>query len=114
VTLDQAAGALIQLLDRKTGRAWASEQHPLATFRYQMFSADDFKRYNSAYNRSPRMSNDFGKPGLEKFPVASRTWQATWNRRPWLRMRRGCGSWPNCACPQPKPRWPTSSRGLSG
>ena len=77
MALDQSTGSLVQLLDRKTGRAWASPQHPLATFRYQMFSADDFKRYNSVYNRSPRMSNDFGKPGLEKIPVPSRTWQAT-------------------------------------
>ena len=37
VALDQAAGGLIQLLDRNTGRAWASPQHPLATFGYQMF-----------------------------------------------------------------------------
>jgi hypothetical protein len=77
VALDPATGALVQLLDRKTGRAWASAQHPLAAFRYQMFSADDLTRYNRAYNRTPGMSNDFGKPGLENIPAPSRTWQAT-------------------------------------
>jgi hypothetical protein len=75
LSLDPATGAIVGFEDRKTGRQWASPQHPLASFRYQTFTAADFLRFNSTYNRSTRMSNDFGKPGLEKYPVQSRTWQ---------------------------------------
>ena len=77
VALDPASGAIIQLQDRKTHREWASPQHPIATFRYQTFSAADYLYYNRTYNRSPRLDADFGKPGLEKYPVISRTWLAT-------------------------------------
>ena len=72
--LDAATGAILRLQDRKTGREWASAQHPLASFRYQTFTSADFARFNKAYNTRP-MGYDFSKPGLEKYPVQSRTWQ---------------------------------------
>jgi hypothetical protein len=72
--LDAATGAIQRFQDRKTGREWASAQHPLASFRYQTFTSADFARFNKAYNTRP-MGYDFSKPGLEKYPVQSRTWQ---------------------------------------
>jgi len=72
--LDAATGAIQRLQDCKTGREWASAQHPLASFRYQTFTSADFARFNKAYNTRP-MGYDFSKPGLEKYPVQSRTWQ---------------------------------------
>ena len=74
VGLDAATGAIRRLQDRKTGHDWASAQHLLASFRYQTFTSADFARFNKAYNTRP-MGYDFSKPGLEKYPVQSRTWQ---------------------------------------
>jgi len=74
VALDTTTGAIRRLHDRKTGREWASAQHLLSSFRYQTFTSADFARFNRAYNTRP-MGYDFSKPGLEKYPVQSRTWQ---------------------------------------
>jgi hypothetical protein len=74
VSLDPATGSIRQLQDRKTGREWASVQHFLASFRYQTFTSADFGRFNHIYNTQP-MGFDFSKPGIEKYPVQSRTWQ---------------------------------------
>ncbi len=74
VALDPATGSIMRLQDRKTGREWASAQHVLAGFHYQTFTSADFARYNHDYNTQP-MGFDFSKPGIEKYPVQSRTWQ---------------------------------------
>jgi hypothetical protein len=76
VSLDPATGSIRRLQDRKTGREWASAQHLLASFRYQTFTSADFDRFNQAYNTEP-MHYDSSKPGIEKYPVQSRTWQPT-------------------------------------
>lgn len=75
LTLDPASGAIVKLKNRKTARDWASAQHPLASFRYETFTSADFARFNAEYNTAKFAANDFGKPGLEKYPVESRTWQ---------------------------------------
>jgi hypothetical protein len=76
VALDPGTGSITRLQDRKTGREWASVQHGLASFRYQTFTGADFARFNQAYNTQP-MGFDFSKPGIQKYPVQSRTWQPT-------------------------------------
>ena len=88
VSLDPATGSIRRLQDRKTGREWASAQHLLASFRYQTFTKADFDRFNHAYNTEP-MGYDFSKPGLEKYPVQSRTWQPTAARNVGRRRRAG-------------------------
>lgn len=75
VALDPSHGAIVKLRDRKTGREWASPEHPLALFSYQTFTSADFARFNAQYNTQSFAYNDFGKPGMEKFPAESRTWQ---------------------------------------
>ena len=75
VSLDPSHGAIVKLRDRKTGREWASPEHPLALFSYQTFTSADFARFNAQYNTQSFAYNDFGKPGMDKFPVESRTWQ---------------------------------------
>jgi hypothetical protein len=74
LALDGVTGVIRRLQDRRSGREWASAQHPLAAFCYQMFTKADFDRFNHAYNTQP-MGYDFSKPGLEKYPVQSRTFQ---------------------------------------
>jgi hypothetical protein len=75
VRLDPASGAIVKLKNLKTGRDWASPEHPLASFRYETFTSADFARFNAEYNTAKFAANDFGKPGLERYPVESRTWQ---------------------------------------
>ena len=75
VSLDPSHGAIVKLRDRKTGREWASPEHPLALFSYQTFTSADFARFNAQYNTQSFAYNDFGKPGMDKFPVESRIWQ---------------------------------------
>src|ERR1035438_8608710 len=40
-----------------------------------MFEAASFARFNSQYNTAKFASNDFGKPGMDKYPVKAKTWQ---------------------------------------
>lgn len=79
LSLDSKTGAILRLLDRKTGREWASPKHPLALFSYQTFSSSDCQRYvhqyGSRYPEIPWVNNVWGKPGLENYPVASRIWE---------------------------------------
>ena len=74
LSLDPTTGSIKRLKDRKTGREWASPQHLLASFRYQMYAAEEFDRFNHDFNTRP-MGYDFRKPGMEKYAVQSRTWQ---------------------------------------
>jgi hypothetical protein len=75
LSLDPSHGAIVKLRDRKTGREWASSEHPLALFRYQTFTSADFARFNSQYNTQRFADNDFGKPGMNQYPDESRTRQ---------------------------------------
>lgn len=75
VSLDPSHGAIVKLRDRKTGREWASPEHQLGSFNYQTFTSADFARFNAQYNTQSFAYNDFGKPGMDKFPVESHTWQ---------------------------------------
>lgn len=75
ISLDPATGAIRRLRNLTTGREWASAQHVLAWFRYQTYTSADFHRFNQAYNTRP-MHYDFSKPGIGKYPVPSRTWEA--------------------------------------
>lgn len=80
LALDPANGSVVKLTDRRTGRAWASPEHPLALFQYQTFTSADFARFNAQYNTQKFAANDFGKPGMEAFPTVSRTWQPVLER----------------------------------
>lgn len=75
VVIDPAHGGLVKLKDRTNGREWASAEHPLAVFRYQTFTSADFARFNRQYNTQSFAYNDFGKPGMDRFPVQSHTWE---------------------------------------
>lgn len=76
LAFDPATGAIIRMLNRTTGRVWASSQQPLALFSYQTLSAQDYAAYMQRYitiktNWAPR---DFGKPGIANFKATSAEW----------------------------------------
>jgi hypothetical protein len=76
LALDSATGAIIRLRSKKSGREWASADHPLALFSYQTLSQQDYARFFSNYVISTEgwAKKDFGKPNMERFGAESRTW----------------------------------------
>ncbi|MDO9542110.1 MAG: DUF5054 domain-containing protein, partial [Kiritimatiellia bacterium] len=86
LALDPVTGALRQFQNRKTGRQWASVNHPLALFTYQTFSQADYNRFMKQYltQRPLWALQDFGKPGMEKFEPLSQVYlprlKTAWNR----------------------------------
>lgn len=74
--LDPKTGAIHRLRNKKTGREWASADHPLALFSYQTLSHEDYVRYLSAYTviKADWLSFDLGKPNIERFGAKSQEW----------------------------------------
>jgi hypothetical protein len=88
VALDPKTGAISQLRSKKTGREWASPEHPLALFSYQTQSKADFDRFLANYVRGPIswwQPLDLGKPNIERLGAESREWipqpQGVWAGR---------------------------------
>jgi hypothetical protein len=84
VALDTGTGAITKLRSKKTGRDWASPDHPLALFSYQTLSKADYDVFLANYltTKESWAPQDFGKPNIEHFGATSQTWQpaltATW------------------------------------
>ncbi len=76
LALDPGTGAIIRLRNKKSGREWASADHPLALFSYQTLSQQDYARFFSNYVISTEdwAKKDFGKPNIERFGAESRDW----------------------------------------
>ena len=76
VALDPKTGAICRLRAKANGREWASPEHPLALFSYQMLSKADYDRFIAKYITAKTWwaPMDFGKPQIDKFGAQSRTW----------------------------------------
>jgi Domain of unknown function (DUF5054) len=74
--LDSRTGAIRTLRSKSSHRDWATEEHPLALFAYQMLSKEDYDRFLASYvtSKADWAPKDFGKPNIEHFGVQSRTW----------------------------------------
>jgi len=66
-------GALIDLVDLRTGRQWAGPSG-LARFGYTGYDTGDYARFFRTYTHSQFTANDFGKPGLEGYHVHHVEW----------------------------------------
>lgn len=79
VALDPNTGAITRLVEKRTRRSWASQQHPLALFAYQTLTQADYTAFLNTYVRSKDWwaPQDFGKPNLERFPAQSKSWTPT-------------------------------------
>ena len=79
LALDARTGAITKLHSKKTGRDWASEQHPLALFVYQTLSKADYDKFLDDYvvSKDWWAPRDFGKPNIEHFHAESRDWFPT-------------------------------------
>jgi hypothetical protein len=76
VALDPGTGAICRLRNKRSGREWASADHPLALFSYQTLSPQDYARFFSNYVISTEdwAKKDFGKPNIERFGAESQNW----------------------------------------
>ena len=74
---DPKTGALHRLKNKKTGREWASPDHPLALFSYQTLSQQDYTDYRAKYlvMQASWAQFDFGKPRIEHFGARNQEWQ---------------------------------------
>jgi hypothetical protein len=72
----EGTGAIHRLRNNKTGREWASPDHPLALFSYQTLSQQDYSHFFDSYVVSSEdwAKKDFGKPNIERFCAASQVW----------------------------------------
>lgn len=68
---DAANGAIIHLEDRRSGRVWADENHPLGLFRYELFSQADYDRFYRQYAINKRTVASWAIPDLTKPGMAS-------------------------------------------
>jgi len=76
ITLDSNTGAITRLVSKRSGRNWASTDHPLALFTYQTLTQEDYKAFLNSYVVSKEWwaPQDFGKPNIERFQPESRDW----------------------------------------
>lgn len=74
--LDEKTGAIQRLRNKKSGREWASPDHPLALFSYQTLSQQDYSEYRKKYLvlESNWSLKDFGKPNIEHFGAKNQDW----------------------------------------
>jgi hypothetical protein len=76
LALDRKTGAIARLRNKKSGREWASPEHPLALFVYQTLSKSDYDVYRGSYVvlKEAWTERDFGKPNIAHFGAESRDW----------------------------------------
>ena len=76
LALDPGTGAVRRLRSRRSGREWASADHPLALFSYQTLSPQDYSRFFANYviSNEDWAKKDFGKPNIERFGAEHRDW----------------------------------------
>jgi len=77
LAIDPRSGAIYRLRNKKSGREWASADHPLALISYQTLSPADYAGFFANYiiSTADWAKKDFGKPNIERFGAASREWQ---------------------------------------
>lgn len=76
IALDPRTGAILALIHKKTQRAWASPQNPLALFTYQTLGAEAFDAFIASYLTVKTWwgPQDFGKPNIAHFGATTREW----------------------------------------
>jgi hypothetical protein len=79
LAIDPRSGAIYRLRNKKSGREWASADHPLALISYQTLSPADYAGFFANYiiSTADWAKKDFGKPNIARFGAASREWQTS-------------------------------------
>lgn len=76
IALDPRTGAILALVNKQTGRAWASPQNPLALFTYQTLGPEAYDAFIASYLTVKTWwgPQDFGKPNIAHFGAVTREW----------------------------------------
>lgn len=79
IRFDPTTGAIISLVQKSRGREWASVEHPLGLFMYEIFSQADYDRFAAQYLINMEWCAgwaipDFTKPGIDKTNVVHHCW----------------------------------------
>jgi hypothetical protein len=76
LAFDPSTGAISRLRSKKSGREWASADHPLALFSYQTLSQQDYTQFFANYviSNADWAKKDFGKPNIDRFGAEHRDW----------------------------------------
>jgi len=76
--IDPNTGAIHRLRNQRTGREWASPEHPIALFCYQTLSQEDYEKFLAAYltTKADWAWKDFGKPNIGRYGARSQNWSA--------------------------------------
>jgi hypothetical protein len=79
LSIDSKTGAIQRLMNKKSRREWASNDHPLGLFSYQTLSQQDYSQFFASYVISEEdwAKKDFGKPNIERFGAQSQEWLPT-------------------------------------
>ena len=98
VALDPGTGAITRLRNKKSGREWASADHPLALFSYQTLSQQDYARFFSNYVISTEdwAKKDSVNPTLSVLERKAATGHHPWRSSRWRRMLKLIMCWPVC------------------
>lgn len=77
--LDASTGTIIHLIEKSTGRNWASSNSSMGGLWYQVFSEADYDRYLDEYlaSRPEWGILDNAKPGIGEAGAVSKHWQPT-------------------------------------
>ncbi|SIQ09107.1 protein of unknown function [Alkalispirochaeta americana] len=78
IGFDEETGAICHMRERTSRRLWATRPHPLASYLYETFSAEDYNRFGRQYVRAwpgaeAWARKDFTKPGLEALDIPHQT-----------------------------------------
>jgi hypothetical protein len=78
VRVDPTTGALTSVQNKRSGKYFADDKHPLALFSYQTMSEDDYKRFLASYItvQTDWAPKDFGKPNIGRYGARSKTWHS--------------------------------------
>ena len=118
MALDPKTGAISQLRSKKTGREWASAEHPLALFSYQTQSKADFDKFlASLCSRCDEL--------VATVRSRQAQYRALWRREPGVDYpsRKASGlagkpmaidCWKSCRSPTPKPSVQAERPGRNG
>jgi hypothetical protein len=82
IGFDKQTGAISHLVEKATGRNWASAEHMQGLFRYQTFSTRDYDHFWEHYIINKRETrvwswDDYTKPGMKEGDSESRFWLPT-------------------------------------
>jgi hypothetical protein len=92
IKLDPETGAIQRLMDKSSGREWASAGKLLGLLSYQTLAQEDYDQFFRRYliSNAAWAPKDFGKPNVKSFAPKSKTWYPKLTSLRCEKADRGC------------------------